>query len=152
MQLSHSSQGASGDLIFSKDRLDQSEGLNSGCNDVTAQSSNMCKGFLFMNNYCLFNNLAAMSFKVLLQQGISVLVFAFFRNMVLLVVSLLAYFLLHKKCLSSNAQPPSAAPPLKLFSRRFIMAQVRGLFGTISFLLFAFNLSLIPMTLVIIFF
>ena len=61
----------------------------------------MLKGFLFMNNYCLFNNLAAMSFKVLLQQGISVLVFAFFRNIVLLVISFFAYFLLHKKCLRS---------------------------------------------------
>ena len=59
----------------------------------------MLKGFLFMNNYCLFNNLAAMSFKVLLQQGVSVLVFAFFRNIVLLVLSIIAYFLLHKKCL-----------------------------------------------------
>ena len=29
-------------------------------------SSSLLKGFLFMNNYCLFNNLAAMSFKVLL--------------------------------------------------------------------------------------
>ena len=50
-----------------------------------------------MNNYCLFNNLAAMSFKVLLQQGISVLVFAFFRNIVLLVLSIIAYFLLNRK-------------------------------------------------------
>jgi hypothetical protein len=32
-----------------------------------ARPSSLLKGFLFMNNYCLFNNLAAMSFKVLLQ-------------------------------------------------------------------------------------
>ena len=82
----------------SKDQLD---GLNLGSEStVQVQSSgNLLKGFFFMNNYCLFNNLAAIGFKVLLQQGISVLVFAFFRNIVLLVVSCLAYFLLHKKCL-----------------------------------------------------
>lgn len=79
-----------------------------------------------MNNYCLFNNLAAMSFKVLLQQGISVLVFAFFRNIVLLVISLLAYFLLHKKCLRRSKDATDSNPyigvPLKIFDRRFIMA------------------------------
>ena len=94
----------------------------------------MLKGFLFMNNYCLFNNLAAMSFKVLLQQGVSVLVFAFFRNIVLLVLSTIAYFLLHRKCLSGGrgsssseddpceSQQNSGGFALKIFNRRFIMA------------------------------
>lgn len=97
----------------------------------------MLKGFLFMNNYCLFNNLAAMGFKVLMTQGISVLVFAFVRNLVLLVVSIFAYFALHRQCLRGKQSPalssleqdsvpnPSSSTgtvPLKLTDRRFILA------------------------------
>ena len=41
---------------------------------------------------------------------------------------------------------------LSLYDKQFILTQVRSLFGTTSFLLFTFNLQLIPITLIIIFF
>lgn len=41
---------------------------------------------------------------------------------------------------------------LKLRNPQFVLAQARSLFGTASFLLFTFNLQLIPITLIIIFF
>ena len=89
----------------------------------------MLKGFLYMNNYCLFNNLAAMSFKVLFSQGVSLLVIAFFRNLTLLVLSsLLSYFShLHKKCLRTPSKDATASLdggsiPLKVLDRRFILA------------------------------
>ena len=47
-----------------------------------------------MNNFCLLNNLAAMSFKTLMADGVSVLVLALFRNLVLLVVSYLTKLVL----------------------------------------------------------
>ena len=59
--------------------------------EETPRSSSLLKGFFYMNNFCFLNNCAAMSFKLLLQQGVSVFVLALFRNLVLLVVSLFAY-------------------------------------------------------------
>ena len=55
-------------------------------------TGNLLRGFFFMNNFCLLNNCAAMSFKFLLKQGVSVFVLALFRNVVLLLISLLAAY------------------------------------------------------------
>jgi hypothetical protein len=49
-----------------------------------------------MNNFCLLNTCAALSFKQLLMDGISVIVLALFRNILLLVFSLLAAFAFKK--------------------------------------------------------
>ena len=51
-----------------------------------------------MNNYCLLNNCAALVFKLLLKEGISVLVLTLFRSLMLLVFSTSAAFFFKKGC------------------------------------------------------
>lgn len=54
------------------------------------------RGLLYMNNYCLLNNIAAAMFKVISGQGLSVFVLALFRNLVLLACSLVTAYYLRK--------------------------------------------------------
>ena len=106
-----------------------------------------------MNNYCLLNTFAAIVFKWMLKDGISVLVLTLFRSVVLGLFSFAAVVFL-KPDISNSSSSDSVykSIPIKLFDSRFLLAQARAIFGTISFLLFVTNLSLIPMTLIIIVF
>ena len=96
-------------------------------------------------------------FKIITGQGLSVFVLALFRNLVLLACSLATAFYLRKGPFQSSGMG-SLDPnyfsriSLQLRNPQFLLAQARSFFGTASFLLFTFNLQLIPITLIIIFF
>ena len=103
-----------------------------------------------MNNFCLLNTLAAMSFKTLMADGVSVLVLALFRNIVLLFVSYISQLVLLRN--SSYVESQRQKIAVNFFETRFILSQIRSIFGTASFLLFTINLQLIPITFIIIIF
>lgn len=76
------------------------------------QGSNLVRGFFFMNGFCVLNNCAALSFKVLLRQGVSILVLCLFRNISLLLFSLLAALTLQKGCLREGGNSGRQLRPL----------------------------------------
>ena len=79
-----------------------------------------------MNSYCLLTNCAALSFKVLMKNGVSVIVLALFRNIVLLLCSLSLAFYLKKACFmkrdTNHASQQSTLDPLQLLSTPFLLA------------------------------
>ena len=107
-----------------------------------------------MNNFCLLNNCAAMCYKVLLRQGVSIFVLAFFRSVLILFISGVVVLLNRRGSTSSFKREDSAFPaiPLNLRDSKFLLSQVRSFLGTLAFLLFAINLQLLPITLVTIIF
>lgn len=96
------------------------------CREEAREGSSLLRGFLFMNNYCLFNNMAAICFKLLMQQGVSVLVLALCRNLVLLgFSSLYAYFTRSGPFQPAGRSLLGKGPsriPLRLRDPQFILA------------------------------
>jgi len=112
------------------------------------------KAIFYMNNYCLFNTLMAIGFKTLQFEGVGILTFALFRNFTLLFFSSLnAYYLRNYSGTETRTRfLASERIPNSIQDTKWRLTQVRSLFGTLSFLLYTFNLSLIPITLIIIIF
>ena len=69
--------------------------------EVTVEQgrSNIVQGFFFMNSFCLLNTCAALAFKLLMKEGISILVLCLFRNISLLLFSLLGALTMQRGCL-----------------------------------------------------
>lgn len=108
---------------------------------------------IMMNNYCILNTVAGCCNKVLLTSGFSLALLTMVRSAVLFLVASLMGRAADSGSYKSDPQSEdSQQVRISLRDRAFVKVQVRSLFANLSFVLFTINLSLIPMTLIIIFF